>query len=85
MTLEEKFVALMKNYEAMRLQNEEFKNKNEYLKCQLSETMKQKRKEFRSSWSSNSSESDQGEENHDESHYLNSSSEEKSFSEANKE
>jgi len=75
MTLEEKFEALMKNYEAMRLQNEEFKNQNEYLKRQLGESIKQKQKELRSSHSSNSSKSDQGEDNHGESHHLNSSSE----------
>jgi len=76
MTLEEKFEALMKNYEAMRLQNEEIKNQNEYLRRQLGESMKQRRKELRSSRSFNSSKSDQGEDNHDESHHLNSSSEE---------
>ena len=76
MTMDEKFEALMKNHEALTLQNDEIWSQNEYLKRQLSESMKQKRKELRSSHSSNSSESDQGEEDHDESHHLNSSSEE---------
>ena len=58
MTLEEKFEALMRNYEAIRLQNDEIKGHNEYLKRQLGESMKQKRKELRSSRSSNSSESE---------------------------
>jgi len=49
MTLEEKFKALIKNNEALRLQNEEIKAQNEYLKRQLGESLKQKRKEIRSS------------------------------------
>jgi len=40
MTLDEKFEALMKNYEALRLQDKEIKNHNEYLRCQLGESMK---------------------------------------------
>jgi len=59
MTLKENFEALMKNYEALRLQNEEIKGQNEYLKRQLGESLKQKRKEIRSSRSSNSSDSEQ--------------------------
>ena len=39
MTSKEKFEALMRNYEAMRLQNEEIKGHNEYLKRQLGESM----------------------------------------------
>ena len=70
----------MRNYEAMRLQNEEIKGQNEYLKRQLGESMKQKRKELRSSRSTNSSEPKQGEDNHDGSHHLNSSSKEEPFS-----
>ena len=76
MTLDETFVALIKNYEALRLQNEEIRNHNEYLRCQLGESMNQRQKELRSSRSSNSFESDQEEDNHDEGHHLNSSSEE---------
>ena len=59
MTLEEKFEALMKNYEALRQQHEEIKGQNEYFKRQLGESLKQKRKEIRSSRSSNSSDSEQ--------------------------
>ena len=76
MTLDEKFEALMKNYEALRLQDKEIKNHNEYLRCQLGESMKQRQKELRIPRSSNSSESDQEEDNHDEGHHLNSSGEE---------
>ena len=78
MTLDETFVALIKNYEALRLQNEEIKDHNEYLRCQLGESMKQRQKELRTSRSSNSSESDQEEDNHDEGHHLNTLSEEDS-------
>jgi len=38
--LKEKFKGFIKNYEAMRLQNEETKNQNEYLKRQLGESSK---------------------------------------------
>jgi len=76
MTLDEKFEALMKNYEALRLQNKEIKNHNEYLRCELGASMKQRQKELRIPRSSNSSECDQEEDNHDEGHNLNSSSEE---------
>jgi len=79
MTLEEKFEALMKNYESLRIQNEEIKGQNEYLKQQLGESMKQRRKEMRSSRSSNSSESDQGEDNQEASHHLESSCDDEPF------
>ena len=39
-TLEEKFEAFMKNCEAMKVANEELKNQDEYLRCQLGELMK---------------------------------------------
>ena len=74
MSLEEKFETLLKNYEAMRLQNEEIKGQNEYLKKQLGESLKQKRKEVRSSRSSNPSGSDQDGVDYGEYNHLNSSS-----------
>ena len=76
MSLEEKFETLLKNYEAMRLQNEEIKGQNEYLKKQLGESLKQKRKEVRSSRSSNPSGSDQDGVDYGEYNHLNSSSDE---------
>jgi len=44
MTLEEKFQTLIKNYNGIRTSNEELNNQNEYLRRQLCESMKQKRK-----------------------------------------
>jgi len=40
MTLEEKFVALMKIFRTVSLTNEELKNENEYLQKQLGDNMK---------------------------------------------
>ena len=51
-TLEEKFEALMKNCEAITTTNEELKNYNEYLRYQLGESLKQKRKILASASSS---------------------------------
>jgi len=61
MTLEERFEALMKNCEHLQAQNEEMANQNAYLRRQLGESMRQRRKEIRSSSSSIPSESVQGE------------------------
>ena len=55
MTVEERFEAHMKNYEETRLHNEEMKNQNAYLRRQLGEAMKQRRKNIGSSSSSSSS------------------------------
>ena len=44
MNLEEKFNALMKNCEAITTTNEELKSHNEYFRCRVSESMKQKKK-----------------------------------------
>jgi len=52
MTLEERFEALMKNCESLQAHNEEMTNQNAYLRRQLGELMKQKRREIRSSSSS---------------------------------
>jgi len=51
-TLEEKFEVLMKNFEAINTNNEELKNKNAYLRHQLAESMRQKRKNLVNSSSS---------------------------------
>ena len=48
MTLEEKFVALMKIFRTVSLTNEELKNENEYLQKQLGDNMKQKYKALES-------------------------------------
>jgi len=40
LTLEEKFEALMSSYQSISSLNQEVKNQNEYLKCQLGEAMK---------------------------------------------
>ena len=63
----------------MRLQNEEIKGHNEYLKRQLGESLKQKRKEIRSSRSSNPSESHQDGCDRGEGQHLSSSSDEEPF------
>jgi len=57
MTSEERFEVLMKNCEQMRYHNEELKNQNEYLRRQLDDAMKQKRRDIRRSQSSNSPDS----------------------------
>jgi len=49
MTAEEKFEALMKNYDAMKTSSEELKNQNGYLRYQLGDSLKQKRKDITSS------------------------------------
>ena len=74
MTLEVKFEVLMKNYEAMTTYNEEGKNQNAYLRCQLGYSMRQKRKNLVSSSSSLSSAKEEEDERN--SPYLVSSSEE---------
>jgi len=51
-TLEEKFEALMKICEPLQAQNKEVANQNAYLRRQLGESMRQRRREI---WSSNSS------------------------------
>ena len=48
MTFEEKFEALMKNFQAMTSTDEELKHLNEYLWKQLDENMKQEQKAFES-------------------------------------
>jgi len=48
-TLEEKFKALIKNYEYLQAQNKEMASQNVYLRRQLGESLKQKRREIRSS------------------------------------
>jgi len=52
MTLEEHFQAIMKNCEHLQPRNEEMANQNEYLRRQLGDYLRQKRRELRSSSSS---------------------------------
>jgi len=52
MSLEERFEALMKNFMATLVTNEEHKNQNAYLKCRFGESMRQKRRNLVSSSSS---------------------------------
>jgi len=52
MTLEERFEAIMKNCEHLQARNEEMANQNEYLRRQLGDSLRQKRRELRSSSSS---------------------------------
>jgi len=52
MTLEERFKALKKNCEYLQTHNEEMANQNAYLRRQLGDSLKQKRRELRSSSSS---------------------------------
>jgi len=52
MTLEERFEALIKNCEHLQAHNEEMANQNEYLRRQLSDSLRHKRRELRSSSSS---------------------------------
>jgi len=61
MTLEQKFEALIKNCECLQAQNEEMANQNAYLRRQLGEFMRQKRREIWSSLSSIPSVSIRGE------------------------
>ena len=61
MTLEQKFEALIKNCECLQAQNEEMANQNAYLRRQLGESMRQRRREIRSLTSSHPSQSAQGE------------------------
>jgi len=49
MTLEERFEAIMKNCEHLQARNEEMANQNEYLRRQLGDSLRQKRRELRSS------------------------------------
>ena len=48
MTFEEKFEALMKNYQALSSSKEKLKKQNEYLQKQLGDDMKQKQKALES-------------------------------------
>ena len=48
MTLEERFEAIMKNCEYLQARNEEAANQNEYLRRQLGDSLRQKRRELRS-------------------------------------
>jgi len=48
-TLEERFEALMKNCEHLKAKNEEVMDQNAYLRWQLGESLKQKRKLVHSS------------------------------------
>lgn len=74
MTLEEKFEALMKNCKAITATNEELKNQNKYIRHQLGESLKQKRKILASSSSSpGSAQEEESERDH---HPLVSSSDE---------
>ena len=68
---EEKFEALMKSYQYVSSSNRELKNQNNYLRRQLGEAMKQKKKALASS-----SGSVQGEVSYEGSNPLESSSEE---------
>ena len=68
MTLEEKFDTLIKNCEVIKATIEELKNNNAYLKYQLGDSMKQKRKALVSSRSSNSLSSAHAEESKKDSH-----------------
>ena len=61
MTLEERFEAVMKNYEHIQARNEELANQNEYLRRQLGDSLRQKRRELCSSSSSRPRSSGRGE------------------------
>jgi len=52
MTLEERFEALMKNFECLQAQHEEKEAQNTYLRRQLDGFMKEKRRDLKSSSSS---------------------------------
>ena len=52
MTLEQRFEAIMKNCEHLQARNEEMANQNEYLRRQLGDSLRQKRRELSSSSSS---------------------------------
>jgi len=78
MNLEERFEALMKNYEHLQVQNEEMTAQNEYLRKQLGESLKHKRRELQSSSSSRPPGSARGEEEEEEPHSNGSSSEDAS-------
>ena len=75
MTLEERFETLMKSCEHLQSQNEEMAAQNDYLRKQLGESFKQKRRELRSSSSSRPPGSARGEEEEEEPHSEGSSSE----------
>ena len=62
MTLEERFEAIMRNYEHLQARNEEMANQNEYLRRQLGDSLRQKRRDLRSSSSSRPRGSGRGEE-----------------------
>ena len=62
MTLEERFEAVMRNCEHIQARNEELANQNEYLRRQLGDSLRQKRRELRSSSSSRPRGSGRGEE-----------------------
>jgi len=79
MTLEEKFKALIKNCETMNATNEELINQNAYLKHQLSDFMRQKRKAAASSHSSSSPGSAQEEEREKHNHHFASFGEEEPY------
>ena len=76
MTLEERFEAVMKNCEHIQARNEELANQNEYLRRQLGETLRQKRRDLRSSSSSRPRGSGRGDEDGGESFSEGSPSEE---------
>ena len=48
MTLEERFEAIMKNCEYLQARNEEAANQHEYLRRQLGDSLRQKRRDLRS-------------------------------------
>ena len=54
MILGEKFVAVMKNYNAMKTSNEDLKNQNECLIRQVGDALKRKKRNIASSHSSSS-------------------------------
>ena len=78
MTLEERFETLMKSCEHLQTQNEEMAAQNDYLRKQLGESLKHKRRELRSSSSSRPPGSARGEEEEEEPLSNGSSSEEAS-------
>ena len=68
MTLEERFETLMKSCEHLQAQNEEMAAQNDYLRKQLGESLKHKRRELRSSSSSRPPGSARGEDEEEEPH-----------------
>ena len=60
MSLEERVEALMQSYQTVTSLNEEMRSRNEYLRKQLEQSMKQKQRAFDSPSSSNPEDQDEG-------------------------